>query len=103
VQHLAKICEKTLSNRDRIELQFKQFLKGRRGTTSETVGVFVVQPKKKSRKLELDTESLLLSIVRQLGVSIEKHFLTERFAETQRLKDSEELHQTLLKLISHEI
>lgn len=71
--------------------------------TSETVGVFVFQPSKKSRKLDLEKESLLFSIVRQLGVSIEKHFLTKRLAETQRLKDSEELHQTLLSSISHEM
>lgn len=71
--------------------------------TSETVGVFVFQPTKKSRKLDLEKESLLFSIVRQLSVSIEKHFLTKRFAETQRLKDSEELHQTLLNSISHEM
>jgi two-component system sensor histidine kinase KdpD len=71
--------------------------------TSETVGVFVFQPTKKARKLDLEKESLLLSIVRQLGASIEKHFLTKRFAETQRLKDSEELHQTLLSSISHEM
>ncbi len=71
--------------------------------TSETVGVFVFQPTKKSRKLDLEKESLLFSIVRQLGVSIEKHFLTKRFADTQRLKDSEELHQTLLSSISHEM
>lgn len=71
--------------------------------TSETVGVFVFQPRKKSRKLDLEKESLLFSIVRQLGVSIEKHFLTKRYAETQRLKESEELHQTLLNSISHEM
>lgn len=71
--------------------------------TSETVGVFVFQPLKKARKLDLEKESLLFSIVRQLGVSIEKHFLTKRLIETQRLKDSEELHQTLLNSISHEM
>jgi hypothetical protein len=34
-QHLAEICDKMLSNRDRIELLFQQFLKGRRGATRE--------------------------------------------------------------------
>ena len=34
-QHLAEICDKMLSNRDRIELLFHQFLKGRRGATRE--------------------------------------------------------------------
>lgn len=71
--------------------------------TSETVGVFVFQPTRKFRKLDLEKESLLYSIVRQLGVSIEKHFLAKRIASTQRLRDSEELHQTLLNSISHEM
>ncbi len=71
--------------------------------TSETVGVFVFRPNKKSRKLDLEKESLLLSVVTQLGVSVEKHFLTKRLLEAQRLKDSEELHQTLLNSISHEM
>lgn len=70
---------------------------------SETVGVFVFQPHRKSRKLDLEKESLLFSIVRQLGLSIERHFMTKRLAETQRLKDSEELHQTLLNSVSHEM
>lgn len=69
----------------------------------EIVGVFVFQPNKKFRKLDLEQENLLLSIVGQLGVSIEKHFLTKRLAKAQRIKDSEELHQTLLNSISHEM
>lgn len=71
--------------------------------TGESVGVFIFQPIKKTRKLDLEKESLLFSIVRQLGVSIEKHFLAKRVNENQRLKDSEELHQTLLNSISHEM
>lgn len=71
--------------------------------TEETVGIFVFQPEKKERKLDLEKESLLLSIVRQLGVSIERHFLTKRLAEARRLEDSENLHQTLLNSISHEM
>jgi hypothetical protein len=34
-KHLAEICDKMLSNRDRIELLFQLFLKGRRGATRE--------------------------------------------------------------------
>ncbi|NUM59351.1 MAG: sensor histidine kinase KdpD [Bdellovibrionaceae bacterium] len=70
---------------------------------SETVGVFVFQPLKKSRKLDIEKENLLFSIVQQLGSSIERHFLNKRLAEAQRIKDSEELHQTLLNSISHEM
>ena len=71
--------------------------------TSEIVGVFVFKPKRKARKLDLEKENLLISILRQLGVSIERHFLTRRLSEAQRLKDSEKLHQTLLNSISHEM
>ncbi len=34
-QHLTEICDKLLSNKDRLELLFQQFLKGRRGATRE--------------------------------------------------------------------
>lgn len=71
--------------------------------TKEIVGIFVFQPVRKIRKMDLDKENLLISIVSQLGISIERHFLTKRLAEAQRLKDSEELHQTLLNSISHEL
>lgn len=70
---------------------------------SEIVGVFVFKPKRRIRKLDLEKENLLLSIVRQLGVSIQRHFLSRRLSEAQRLKDSEKLHQTLLSSISHEM
>lgn len=70
---------------------------------TETVGVFVFQPLKKAGRLDLEQESLLQSVVRQLGISLERHFLSKRLIEAQRLKDSEELHQTLLNSISHEM
>lgn len=72
-----------------------------RGQT-ETVGVFVFQPKS-SRKLGLDQENLLYSITRQLGITLERHFIGKRLQETQRLRESEALHQTLLNSISHEM
>lgn len=70
---------------------------------NESVGVFVFKPERKIRKLGPDQETLLLSITSQLGVSIERHFLSRRLLEAQRLKDSEVLHQTLLNSISHEL
>ncbi|MGZ3774859.1 MAG: ATP-binding protein [Pseudobdellovibrionaceae bacterium] len=69
----------------------------------ETVGVFVFQPNRKAGRLDLEKESLLQSIIRQLGLSLERHFLSKRLMEAQRLRDSEELHQTLLNSISHEM
>lgn len=73
-----------------------------RGQT-ETVGIFVFQPLKKVRKLGMEHEDLLYSVIVQLGTSLERHFLKKRLAEAQRLKDSEKLHQTLLNSISHEM
>lgn len=70
---------------------------------SDMVGLFVFEPLNKNRKLDLEQEILLQSITKQLGVSIERYFLKRRLADTQRLKDSEELHQTLLNSISHEM
>ncbi len=70
---------------------------------NESVGIFVFRPLKKIRKLGPEQEALLFSITSQLGVSIERHFLSRRLVEAQRLKDSEMLHQTLLNSISHEL
>lgn len=70
---------------------------------SEGVGVFVFRPETKVRKLGPDQQTLLFSITNQLGVSLERHLLSERLHEAQRLKDSEILHQTLLNSISHEL
>lgn len=70
---------------------------------TEKVGVFVLKPNRPKRKMDLENQNLLLSIVSQLGASLEKHLLMKRLIEAQRLKDSEELHQTLLNSISHEM
>lgn len=69
----------------------------------ECVGVFLYIPQRKIKKLKAEQEALLQSTVGQLGVSIERHFLSRSLQETQRLKDSEALHQTLLNSISHEM
>ncbi|MNJ98506.1 Sensor protein KdpD [compost metagenome] len=70
---------------------------------AEVIGIFVFKPHKKVRKLDLEQENLLFSIVNQLGISIERHLLNRKLAEAQRLEDSEVLHQTLLNSISHEM
>jgi len=70
---------------------------------SEIVGVFVFKPNSKMKKLSIDQKELLLSVTTQLSISIERHFFSRRLQETQRLKDSELLHQTLLNSISHEM
>jgi two-component system sensor histidine kinase KdpD len=70
---------------------------------SELIGVLIFRPERKINKLTVDQQELLLSIATQLGISIERHFLSHRLQEAQRLVDSELLHQTLLNSISHEM
>lgn len=69
---------------------------------SEIVGVFVYTPDK-LRKLSVEQENLLFSVCAQLGASIERRFVDRRLRETERLQESEKLHQTLLNSISHEM
>lgn len=69
---------------------------------NETAGVFVYRPREQ-RKLSTEQENLLQSVVRQLGLSLERHFNEKRIAEAQKLEESEHLHQTLLNSISHEM
>lgn len=70
---------------------------------SENIGVFLFRPERKIRKLGPDQENLLYTIIGQLGLSIERHFLSRRIAEAQRLEDSEKLQQTILSSVSHEL
>ncbi len=70
---------------------------------SEAVGVLIYKPERKINRLKVDQLELLLAIATQLGISIERHFLSRRLHEAQRLKDSEILHRTLLNSISHEM
>ncbi len=70
---------------------------------AENVGVLIYKPDRRINRLKVDQKELLLGIATQLGISIERHFLSRRLLEAQRLKDSEVLHQTLLNSISHEM
>ncbi|MEQ1664641.1 MAG: sensor histidine kinase KdpD, partial [Bdellovibrionales bacterium] len=69
---------------------------------NQTVGVLVYRPRTK-RKLNLDQENILYSISSQLAVSLERHFFEKRLRESEKLKVSEKIHQTLLNSISHEM
>jgi two-component system sensor histidine kinase KdpD len=66
------------------------------------VGVFVFKPKT-GRRLGLEQENLLYSVVRQLSLALERHFAEKRLQEAHRLEESEKLHQALLSSISHEM
>lgn len=69
---------------------------------NQTVGVLVYRPRTK-RKLNLDQENILYSISSQLAVSLERYFFEKRLRESEKLKVSEKIHQTLLNSISHEM
>lgn len=68
----------------------------------EISGVFIFKPVI-DRALSTEQENLLYSVARQLGLSLERHFIQKRFEETDKLRASEVLHQTLLNSISHEM
>ena len=71
--------------------------------TDETIGVFSFNPKNRNRKLGLDQETLLYSIVRIIGGALERNLMSAKIIAAQRLEDSSLLHQTLLNSISHEM
>lgn len=71
-------------------------------TPTGPVGVLVYRPRS-GRKLNTEQENLLHSLVRQLAVSLERYFYEKRLRESERLEESEKLHQTLLNSISHEM
>ena len=50
-----------------------------------------------------DETNFLNTVTRQLAIGIERELLNEQSRETQRLQESERLHQTILNSISHEM
>ena len=67
-----------------------------------SLGLFIYHPRTK-RRLNLDQENLIFSVARQVATALEKQNFERRARETQKLEDSEKLHQTLLNSISHEM
>lgn len=70
---------------------------------SEKIGLCVFKPMKAGIKLSIEKKDMLLAIITQLALSLERYELNQRLEEAQRIKQSEVLHQTLLNSISHEI
>lgn len=93
-QKMAGLGTDTLSEADSLYIP----LQG----ASEFVGILSFTPKKK-RKLHPEQENLLFSVAKQVAISLERHFFETRLRESQRLEESEKLHQTLLNSISHEM
>ncbi len=68
----------------------------------ETVGLLRFE-KKEGAVVSKDQRALLNSVAQQLGLSLERIRIDKRLRETQKLEESERLHQTLLNSISHEL
>ncbi len=66
------------------------------------IGVLAFQPKNR-KDTSKDIENLLPTVARQLGISIERELFEEGARESQRLQESEQIHQTLLNSVSHEL
>lgn len=71
------------------------------GKTS-TVGVLAFFPIQ-TRDLHKDEENLLQAITQQLAVTLERELFHEQSLLTERLQESERLHQTILDSVSHEL
>jgi two-component system sensor histidine kinase KdpD len=54
-------------------------------------------------KLRIEHEILLSTVAKQLAISIERESFEEAARESEKLKASERLHQTLLNSVSHEL
>lgn len=71
--------------------------------SQEKIGIFLFKPNNVQRKLDPDQENLIHTVIRQVGLSLERHLLSQKVIEAQRLEDSEKLQQTILSSISHEL
>lgn len=69
---------------------------------SEVVGVLAFQSEKNVELLP-DEENLLSTVVAQLGVYLERELFKERSLLTQKLEQSERLHEAILNSVSHEL
>lgn len=72
-------------------------------TTAEgAVGLIVFRPKK-IKRLGIDHENLLFTVGNQVAIAIERESLEEKSKTTDRLRESEKLHQALMNSVSHEL
>jgi two-component system sensor histidine kinase KdpD len=66
------------------------------------VGVIAFKPFSR-RKLRIEHEILITTVAKQLAISIERESFEDAARESESLKQSETLHQTLLNSVSHEL
>lgn len=72
-------------------------------TASEgSIGLIVFKPKR-IKRLGIDHENLLFTVGNQVSVALEREALEEKSKTTDRLRESEKLHQALMNSVSHEL
>jgi two-component system sensor histidine kinase KdpD len=69
---------------------------------AESVGVLAYCPREHT-SLSAEDKDLILTVGRQIAVSLERETFRERSLETQRFEEIEKLHRTIMELISDEI
>jgi two-component system sensor histidine kinase KdpD len=67
-----------------------------------SIGALAFKPSSK-KKVGVDREDLIAAVARQVAVSLEREMFEEKAHETEKLQESERLHQTLLASVSHEL
>jgi two-component system sensor histidine kinase KdpD len=72
------------------------------GGSGTVLGVLAFRPDS-DRRLTQDEENLLSAVVHQLALSLESERLREEAQETNRLRESERLLQTVMDSVSHEL
>lgn len=73
-----------------------------RSSSGKSLGVLAFRPDS-DRRLTQDEENLLSAVAFQLAVSLERERLRSEARETERLRESEQLLQTVVDSVSHEL
>ncbi|PIP93539.1 MAG: hypothetical protein COW00_01985 [Bdellovibrio sp. CG12_big_fil_rev_8_21_14_0_65_39_13] len=68
----------------------------------EVVGVFAYSPKDRD-DLSVNEREMVITLCSQLAMYLQREMYQEKASESERLKTSERIHQTLLNSVSHEI
>ncbi len=70
---------------------------------NESVGVLAIVTDDENPLARPEAQTLLESVAHQLGLALERSHIEQKLRESERLQESEHLHQTLLNSISHEL
>jgi len=67
------------------------------------IGVIGISPNDQKKALSLPDKEFAFSVSSQAALYLEREIYHERALESQKLKESERMHQTLLNSVSHEL